>query len=268
VRHNPGPTDIAWDPDSGVIEKDRLDGFDAVVHLAGDNIASERWTDSKKAKIRTSRIKGTRLLCDSLATLTNPPSVIVSASAIGYYGDRADEYLSEESTAGSGFLAEVCRDWEAACGPARDAGIRVANLRIGVVLSPAGGALKKMLAPFQMGAGGRLGSGKQYMSWICIDDVTGAIHHVLTHEQLDGPINAVAPNPVSNNQFTAALGTALIRPTIVPVPGFAAHLLLGEMADALLLSSARVNPRKLLESGYKFRHPELLPMLREMLRAA
>jgi uncharacterized protein len=259
---------ILWDPDRGQIDRNSLEGFDAVVHLAGDNIASGRWTAKKKVSIRASRIEGTKLLSETLAALAMPPKVLISASAIGYYGDRGCELLTEESKEGAGFLAEVCRDWEAATEVARSKGIRVAELRIGVVLSQKGGALTKMLLPFRMGAGGRLGSGKQYMSWVALDDLVGIIEHVLVHEDLKGPINAVAPNPVTNSEFTEALGASLHRPTIFPVPGLAVNLLLGEMANELLLASARVLPTKLTLSGYVFRYPDLAPLLRELLSAA
>ncbi len=268
VRAYPAQGDILWRPESGEIDKSSLEGLDAVVHLAGDSIAAERWTASKKARIRSSRVTGTRLLSQTLASLKKPPEVLISASAIGYYGNRADEVLTEESLPGTGFLADVCREWESAVEPARRAGIRVANLRIGVVLSRAGGALTKMLPAFQMGAGGNIGSGKQWMSWVSSEDVIGSIYHVLTHKELEGPINVVAPQAVTNSGFTAALGNVLHRPTVLPLPGFVAHLLLGEMADELLLSSAQVKPCKLLESGYKFRHPALEPMLRELLGVA
>lgn len=267
VRSHPSPVDILWDPDRGQIERDRLEGFDAVVHLAGDNIASGRWTAAKKASILASRVQGTRLLCETLAGLKHPPEVIISASAIGYYGHRADEVMTEDSDPGRGYLADVCNCWEAATASAGEKDIRVVTLRTGVVLSVRGGALAKMLTPFRIGIGGRLGSGNQCMSWVSMEDVTGAIYHALTHRELAGPINVVAPDPVTNSQFTAALGAALNRPTIFPVPGFAARLLLGEMANELLLSGARVKPSKLLEAGYIFRHPELQPLLTQMLSA-
>lgn len=268
VRRDPQGDDILWNPSSGDIDKKRLEGLDAVVHLAGENIASGRWTAAKKEQIRKSRVEGTQLLCKALAELRNPPATLISASAIGLYGNRADEVLTEESSPGSGFLAEVCKEWEAATAAANAKNIRVVNLRIGVVLTNEGGALKKMLPPFQMGAGGKLGSGKQFMSWISLEDLIGAIHHVLTHEELRGPVNAVAPHAVTNNQLTAALGTVLSKPTIFPVPEFAAHLLLGEMADELLLSSALVRPVKLRASGYKFKHELLEPFLQQILSAA
>ncbi len=254
-----------WDPASGEIEKDKLEGFDAVVHLAGENIAGGRWTEEKKQKIRDSRVKGTQLLCETLASLNQPPKVLVSASAIGYYGDRGDEEMTEESDPGSGFLCGICKDWEAATSPASDKGIRVVHARIGVILTPKGGALAKMLFPFKMGAGGKIGSGKQYMSWIGLDDVVAAFHHAVVNESVQGPVNLVSPNPVTNLEFTKTLGKVLARPTFMPMPSFGARLAFGEMADELLLASTKVKPVRLLESGYEFRHPELEDALRYLL---
>ena len=267
VRSNPQSRDVLWNPDERQVDKAKLEGFDAVIHLAGDNIASGRWTASKKDAIRKSRVDGTRFLSETLASLSKPPQVLVSASAIGYYGDRCDEILTEASTPGNNFLAQVCQAWEAATAPAELAAVRVVNLRIGVVLSTKGGALNKMLPPFKMGAGGIIGSGKQYISWITPEDISGITDFILTHNDLRGPVNAVAPN-VTNHQFTAALGAALKRPTIFPVPGFAAHLLLGEMADELLLSSTLVKPEKLLTAGYKFKHEDVNSALVKILAAA
>ncbi len=266
VRSQPRPGEkaVRWDPMAGTIEASNLQQMEAVVHLAGENIA-ERWTSEKKVRIRDSRVKGTRLLCQSLAQMATPPKVLVSASAIGYYGDRAGEVLTEESAAGQGFLSEVCRAWEAATEPALQKGIRVVPLRFGVVLSGAGGALAKMLPPFRMGLGGMLGNGQQYMSWIALDDAVGAIHHAMTAESLQGPVNAVAPNTVTNQAFTKTLGKVIGRPTIFPMPAFAARLMFGEMADELLLASTRVQPTKLLSSGYIFRYPELEAALRHLL---
>jgi hypothetical protein len=243
----------------------RLEGVDAVVHLAGENIAAGRWTAARKEEIRRSRVEGTRRLSESLARLSRRPKVLVSASAIGFYGNRGDEILKEDSAPGSDFLAQVCRDWEAATDPASRAGIRVVHLRSGVILSPAGGALKKMLLPFKMGAGGRIGSGAQFMSWIAIDDTIGAIHHAIVTEPLQGPMNGVAPTPVRNAEFTRTLGRVLSRPAIAPMPAFAARLAFGEMANALLLASQRVMPTRLQASGYKFRYPELEGALRHLL---
>jgi uncharacterized protein len=266
VRSQPRPGEKAarWDPMAGTIETSALEGVEAVVHLAGESLA-ERWTPEKKVRIRESRVKGTRLLCESLAQMTTPPRVLVSASAIGYYGDRAGEILTEESAAGRGFLAEVCRAWEAATEPASQKGIRVVPLRFGVVLSGTGGALGKMLPPFRMGLGGVLGSGQQYMSWIALDDAVGAIHHTMMTGSLQGPVNAMAPNAVTNQEFTKTLGKVIGRPTIVPMPAFAVRLMFGEMADEVLLASARVQPAKLLASGYTFRYPELEAALRHLL---
>jgi uncharacterized protein len=260
-----GVSEIRWDPAAGKIEPSDLEALDAVVHLAGESIAAGRWTAEQKAKIRDSRIKGTELLCNTLAQLAQAPYVLVSASAIGYYGHRGAESLREESPPGSGFLAEVSRQWEAATAAAAQKGVRVVIPRFGMVLSPAGGALAKMLPPFRMGAGGKLGSGKQYMSWVALDDAVGAIHHVLTNDVLKGPVNVVAPNSVTNFEFTQTLGRVLSRPTLAPVPAFAARLAFGEMADALLLASTRVEPAKLLNTGYRFRYPELEGALRHLL---
>jgi len=254
-----------WDPAAGKIAGEALEGFDAVVHLAGENIASGRWSDEKKKKILDSRVAGTRLLCEALAKRKHKPKTLICASAIGYYGDRGPEVLDESAAPGTGFLADVCRQWEAAADAARAAGIRVVHLRIGVVLAGDGGALSAMLLPFKLGLGGVLGSGQQYMSWIAIDDVVGAILFALTHEELSGPVNAVSPSPVTNRDYTKTLGKVLSRPTILPVPGFAMHLGLGEMADELLLASTRVVPDVLQESGYEFRFPDLEPALRHLL---
>ncbi len=268
VRSEPYEGELYWDPRQRVAAPELLEGFDAVVHLAGENIASGRWTSARKSEIRASRVAGTQFLCEVLAGLTKPPEVLVSASAIGFYGNRWGEELTEDSAPGLGFLSELCQEWEAATAPARKAGIRVANTRIGIVLSPNGGALRKMLPIFQMGAGGRLGSGEQFMSWIALEELAEIIEFILSHKELSGPINAVAPNPVTNREFTAALAAVLHRPAIFPVPKLAAHLLMGEMADELLFSSALVKPKKLLASGYPFRYPELKPMLRKALTTA
>jgi uncharacterized protein (TIGR01777 family) len=253
-----------WDPMAGTIDARAVEGVEAVVHLAGENIA-ERWTAAKKARIRDSRVKGTQLLCETLARLSSPPKVLVSASAIGYYGDRGEAILTDDSPPGRGFLAEVCQAWEAATEPARQHGIRVVQLRMGVVLSAAGGALAKMLPPFRLGLGGVLGSGQQYMSWIALDDVVGVIQHAIVTDTLQGPTNAVAARAVTNQEFTKVLGKVLGRPTAIPLPAFAARLMFGEMADELLLASARIQPIKLLASGYQFRYPELEEALQHLL---
>ncbi len=250
-----------WDPETGRLDEGAVENVDAIVHLAGENIAGGRWSEARKARIRSSRIKGTKLLCKTIARASSKPSVLVSASAIGYYGDRGEEMLTEMSAPGEGFLAEVCRDWEDATSAAHDAGVRVVNLRIGIVLSPKGGALSKMLTPFRMGVGGVIGDGDQYMSWVALDDLVGLIHHSLMNDDTFGPINGVAPNPVTNRTFTKTLGKVLSRPTLLPLPAFAAKLAMGEMADELLLASARVSTR----SSYDFRYPELEPALRHVL---
>jgi hypothetical protein len=260
-----GPDETVWNPARGPVDASRLDGVDAVVHLAGENIAAGRWTPVRKAEIRRSRVDGTRNLCEVLARLPRPPKVLVSASAVGLYGDRGAEILTEESAPGTGFLTDVCREWEAATQPASRAGIRVVNLRFGMVLSPSGGALQKLLLPFRLGMGGRIGDGRQFTSWIALDDAVGAIHHALCEESVRGPVNAVAPGPVSNAEFTRTLARVLRRPTLLPVPAFAARLAFGEMADALLLAGARVMPVRLQESGYRFRFPDLESALRHLL---
>ncbi len=256
---------LVWNPEAGKIPTGELEGFDAVIHLAGEGIAHGRWTAAKKARIRDSRVGGTSLLSSTLAKLTHKPKHFLCASAIGYYGNRGDEICTETSAPGTDFLADVCRDWEKATQPAVAAGIRVVNMRIGVVMTPQGGALKKMLTPFKLGAGGVLGDGKQYMSCITIDDVVGAIHHCLTHEELSGPVNLVDPYALTNHDFTKLLGRILHRPTIFPVPAFMARLAFGEMADALLLSSTRVVPNRLQASGFQFRFPNLETGLKHVL---
>jgi uncharacterized protein (TIGR01777 family) len=241
------------------------DGPYAVVHLAGENIASGRWTPQKKWLIRASRVEGTSRLVSSLLALKRRPEVLVCASAIGYYGSRGDEILNESSARGRGYLAEVCSDWEAAVAPASQEGIRVVRLRFGMILSPEGGALARMLTPFKLGLGGRLGSGNQFMSWITREDAVGALRHVIGTPSVYGAVNAVAPEPVTNREFTRELGRVLGRPTIFPMPGFTARLAFGEMADELLLSSQRVLPRILQESGYRFRHPRIADALQALL---
>ncbi|MCY2968095.1 MAG: TIGR01777 family oxidoreductase, partial [Planctomycetota bacterium] len=242
-----------------------LNDLDAVVHLAGENIAGGRWNAQRKARIRDSRGQGTLLLAEALAQLPKPPKVFISASAIGYYGDRGDEVLTEKSQPGTGFLADVCREWEAGAEPLRKKGVRVVNLRFGVVLSKDGGAIKQMLTPFKFGVGGILGNGKQYMSCLSLDDVVGIVQFALTHESLSGPVNAVCPTPLTNYEFTKTLGRALGRPTILPLPAFAARIALGEMADPLLLASDRVVPEALMTAGYKFLHPDVKTALDAVL---
>ena len=265
----PGADCIRWDPSgAGVRDVSLLEGLDAVVHLAGENIAGGRWTERRKAEIRRSRVDGTRRLVEAFGKLARPPKVLVVASAIGFYGDRGGEVLTEESPAGHDFLAQVCREWEAAAAEAAKLGVRVVSPRFGIVLSPDGGALQKMLLPFRLGAGGKVGSGQQNWSWIALDDVVGAIQHALVSEALAGPVNVVAPAAVTNADFTRVLGRVLRRPTIAPLPAFAARLMLGEMADALLLASARVVPKRLQETGYPFRYPDLEGALRHLLGRA
>ncbi len=256
---------IQWNPSEGKIDGAALEGIEAVVHLAGEGIATRRWSAAQKARILDSRVQGTRLLCEALAEMQTPPRTFISASAVGYYGDRGDETLDETSGVGTGFLADVCQQWETACEPAREKGIRVVNLRIGVVLSPQGGALKSMLLPFKLGVGGVVGDGKQYWSWLAIDDLIGAIHHALMCDDLSGPVNVTSPNSATNREFTKLLGKVLRRPTILPMPAFAARVALGEMADELLLTSARVLPTRLQETGYEFRCPDLEGALRHVL---
>lgn len=266
LRHPGNPGVPSWDPDRGTLDLAGVRDIEAVVHLAGESIADGRWTVAKKARILDSRVKGTTLLANGLAALASPPRVFISASAVGYYGERGDELLDEAGACGNDFLSDVCRQWEHATGPAAGAGVRVVNLRLGVILSAAGGALAKMLTPFRMGVGGVVGSGRQYMSWVSLEDVVAAIHFLMMNEALRGPVNCVSPNPVSNREFTATLGRMLHRPTIFPLPAFAARLALGEMADALLLTSIRAVPRKLLDGGYAFRHPQLAEALEAELR--
>ncbi|MGA3166647.1 MAG: TIGR01777 family oxidoreductase [Terriglobia bacterium] len=262
-----GASQILWNPSAGTIPRDSLEGFDAVVHLAGETVAG-RWTARKKARILESRAQGTRLLCESLAQLQHPPGVLLSASASGFYGDRGDEILSEASPAGSLFLSEVATAWEVATESAARRGIRVVNLRIGFVLSAAGGGLAAMLWPFKLGVGGRVGTGRQYLSWVALDDVLGAVRHALGTDALRGPVNVVAPHPVTNLEFTKTLGSVLGRPTILPLPAFAARLAFGEMADNLLLASTRLEPSRLLATGFRFRFPQLEAALRHVLGRA
>ncbi len=269
VRRTPrnAATEIEWHPEQGrVANQDAFEGLDAAVHLAGESVAEGRWTPEKKARIRESRVQGTALLAETLAKLERPPRVFASASAIGIYGNRGDEVLAEESAPGKGFLAGVCCEWEQATAVAEEIGIRVAHLRFGIVLSSKGGALAKLLTPFKLGAGGKIGNGKQWMSWIAIDDVIAAIHKVISADDMNGAVNLVAPNPVTNAELTETLGRVLERPTLLNVPAFAARIAFGEMADALLLSSARVQPVKLLESGYVFKHTQLEGALRHILK--
>jgi len=267
VRRVPrGPDEFRWEPLGLGVDPRAAEGADAVVHLAGENIAARRWSAAQKDRIRRSRREGTRQVADALRAARVKPRVFVTASAVGIYGDRGDEVLDEESPKGTGFLADVCREWERA---ARDlTGVRAAQMRFGVVLSPAGGALARMLTPFLLGAGGRLGDGRQWMSWIALDDAVYALHEALWNEDLRGPINAVAPEPVTNAGYTSALGRVLRRPAIAPLPGFVARAAFGELADALLLAGQRVRPRRLAEAGFRHAYPELEGALRHQLGRA
>jgi len=262
----PAAGGVVWDPEADRIDTPRLDGIDAVVHLAGENIAARRWTAERKNRIRRSRIKGTAILARALASIPRPPRVLVCASAVGYYGDRGDEVLYEVSGPGTGFLADLCREWEAAASPARAAGIRVVHLRTGTVLSLDGGMLPRVLPLFRLGLGGVIGSGRQYMSWITLADAVAAIRHLLTHGESAGPVNLVAPNPVTNREFTRALGRAVRRLTAFPVPAALLRLAFGGLADEGLLASARVMPGRLIESGYTFRFPDLETALGALLK--
>ena len=255
----------SWDQAAGRLDPGIFAGVHAVVNLAGESIAGARWTPKRKARMLDSRVRGTKLLSETLAQLARPPEVLVSASAVGYYGSRGDEVMTEEKAPGTGFLPEVCVAWETATEPARQRGIRVVNLRIGMVLSGDGGALLPMASAFRMGVGGKLGEGRQFMSWITIDDLTRAILHVIVNTGFHGPVNAVAPNPVRNREFTRTMGRVLRRPTIFSMPAFAVRLMFGEMADALLLASARVEPARLMAGGFRFLHPELEEALRHAL---
>jgi hypothetical protein len=259
------PNTTSWNPVDGSFAPGAFDGIDGVIHLAGESIAGGRWNAARKARIRESRVRGTRALCEALARLESPPKVLVAASAIGFYGSRGDDVLDETSAPGTGFLPEVCQAWEEATAPARERGIRVVHLRTGIVLSSSGGALPQMLPPFKLGVGGVLGSGDQYMSWIALDDMLGIALHALTDESIEGPVNAVAPQAVTNREFTKALGAVLHRPTVFPVPAFAIRLLFGEMGDALLLEGARVDPAVLRATNYEFAYPQLEGALRHVL---
>lgn len=253
---------IPWDP-AEPVSPNTVSGFDAVIHLAGESIVG-RWTERRKAILRSSRIPATANLARALAQAKSRPAVFLSASAIGYYGNRGDELLTEESSSGKGFTADLARDWEQATLPAADAGIRTVQMRIGIILSPKGGALHKMLLPFKIGVGGRVGNGLQWMSWIDLHDVVGAIQHMLRSDLLHGAVNLVAPKAVTNAEFTKILAGVLSRPAIFPVPPFAARLAFGQMADELLLASQHVEPTKLISSGYPFRHPALKQSLESM----
>ncbi|MBT8467570.1 MAG: TIGR01777 family oxidoreductase [Deltaproteobacteria bacterium] len=258
--------EVRWNPDGGTIDRDGLRGVSGVIHLAGDNVASGRWTEAKKARIRNSRVQGTALLARALAELSPKPRVLVSASAIGYYGVRGNEVLDETASQGSGFLASVCGEWEAAAEPAREAGIRVVHPRIGIVLAANGGALAKMKMPFLFGVGGPIGDGSQYMSWITLEDLVSALVFALENDALVGPVNYVSPTPVKNADFTSALGRVLKRPTALPVPKFALRLGAGaEMANEMLIGGTRVVPSSLHAHGFRWEHTRVEPALDSLL---
>jgi uncharacterized protein (TIGR01777 family) len=259
---------IRWDPIEGRLDAAALDGIDAVIHLAGESLADGRWTADRKAVLRQSRVASTRLLATTIASRPTPPKVLICASAIGFYGDRGDEELDEQSPGGTGFLADLVRDWEGSADPARAAGIRVVHARFGVILSREGGALAKMVGPFKLGLGGPFGDGQQWLSWVAMADVLGILTMALDDHRLAGPVNVTAPNPSRNHDFATALGAELGRPAVVPIPAFALRLALGEMADEALLFSSRVLPRRALDAGYRFRFPELRAALHEVLRPA
>jgi uncharacterized protein (TIGR01777 family) len=265
VRGAPGAGEVRWDPAGGGLDPRALRGVDAVIHLAGENIAAGRWTAARRRRVLESRRTGTRLLAEAVARAPDGPRVLVSASAIGIYADRGDEVLDEESPPGRGFLPDVARAWEEGTRPAEDAGVRVVRLRIGLVLTPAGGLLGRLLLPFRLGLGGRIGTGAQWMSWVSIDDVMGAFHHALTADGARGPMNAVGPAPVTNAEFTRILGAALHRPTLLPVPAVALRLAFGRMADEAILASTRVLPAALTRAGYRFRHATLEAALAHVL---
>lgn len=259
--------DIRWDAQTGFSVEDlpRLEGLDVVIHLAGESVSGLRWTEDKKKAIRDSRVDGTRTMIETFAKLKTKPRMFITASAVGFYGDRGDEELTETSAAGDNFLSDVCREWEAESRRAEDLGIRTVLLRTGIVLSKNGGALAAMLLPFKLGVGGVVGSGEQWMSWIALDDVVGIIEFAIENENLRGAVNVTSPNPVKNAEFTGTLGEVLYRPTILPLPGFAVNLVFGEMGDALLLASSKVFPKRLLDAGFQFQYADLKPALTHVL---
>lgn len=258
------PNEIAWDPQQGVINKTLLEKMDVVVHLAGEGI-NGRWTMNKKKRIIESRVNGTMLLSKALSELENPPEVFVSASAVGYYGDQGSRILNEKSEAGSGFLADVCQEWEEATQDAKEKGIRTINLRIGMVLDSRGGALKAMLTPFKLGLGGVMGSGEQFISWITLNDLIAVIYYVIKQKEISGPVNAVSPQPVTNREFTKTLGKVLHRPTFLSMPAPLVKMVFGQMGTELLLGSQRVKPEVLLDRGYRYKNPELMCALESLL---
>lgn len=270
VRSTPNPDpearEVFWDPGEGKIDAVGIEGYEGVVHLAGETIAAGRWDEATKQRILDSRVKGTSLLAETLAKLHSPPRVLVCASGSSYYGSRGDEVVTEETPIGKGFLPEVCRAWEGAADRARACGIRVVHLRFGMVLSPKGGALAKMLPPFKLGVAGKIGRGDQYMPWITLDDAVRVIEFALLSDRVKGCVNAVSPNPVMNEEFTRTLGRALSRPTLFTMPMFAARLLFGEMAEELLLASCRAMPKRLVNWGFSFEHPEIEEAFRHVLK--
>jgi len=251
----------SWDPANDRIDLANAGPLDAIIHLAGENIAAGRWTSRRKQRIYQSRARGTHGLARAVSTLPDPPKVMICASAVGFYGDRGDTLIDETQGPGSGFLAEVCQAWEQAAEPAHQAGLRVVHVRLGAVLTPTGGMLGKMLPAFRLGLGGMVGTGKQFVSWIALEDCVQAFLYLLAHDHLSGPVNVTSPQPVTNAEFTKTLGKCLHRPTILPLPAFACRLAFGELADALLLASTRVVPRKLLDAGFPFQYPDLQPAL-------
>lgn len=256
-----GANDIQWTVEEGFAEPERLEGIDAVVHLAGESVSGLRWTEEKKKAIRDSRVLGTRSVVEAISKLKDKPKVFVAASAIGFYGERGDEELNESSNAGEGFLADVAKAWEGEARRAEDAGIRTVLLRTGIVLSKDGGALGTMLLPFKLGVGGVVGSGKQWMSWISLYDHVRVIEYVIENENIRGAVNAVSPHPVTNEEFTKTLGEVLYRPTILPLPEFAVSMVFGEMGDALLLASTKVMPKRLTDAGFEFKYSQLKPAI-------
>jgi len=267
VRRTPFPEkgEAFWDPEKNEIDPSVFDGADAVIHLAGEHIGEGRWTDEKKRRIIESRTKGTTLIAETISRLSSPPPVLICASAIGYYGNRGDKILTEDDSPGDDFISKVCSEWEKSAQAAVDKGIRTVFMRIGIALSPAGGALSRLLLPFMAGLGGKIASGSQYMSWVGIDDVIGSFFHVLADNKIAGPVNVVSPNPATNLEFTKALGKVLSRPVIFSIPAAAINLAFGEMGREVLLSSTRVVPQKLIESGYIFRNPDLSGALSHLL---
>ncbi len=266
-RSEPKDSDnIQWDTETGFTDPEKLEGIDAVVHLAGESVSGLRWTDEKKKAIRDSRVLGTRNVVNAISKLKDKPSVFVAASAIGFYGERGDEELSESSAAGDTFLADVSKEWESEARRAEDAGIRTVLLRTGIVLSKDGGALGTMLTPFKFGVGGVVGSGKQWMSWISMEDHIAVINYVIENESVRGAVNSVSPNPVTNEEFTKTLGEVLYRPTFLPLPEFAVSMILGEMGDALLLASTKVLPNRLEKVGFEFKYPTLKNAIEEAVK--